>query len=102
MGELQSPRHAEEPPSRPRFESVARAAAPGGTHDASLPFATNRTAPMQAESCAAVRGTEAAEKSGNGVTAGGGIAGIAEAAGVPRPGESNATAGARALPPRHR
>ena len=74
---------------RPRFEPVSRAAAPGGTQDASLPFATtNPTAPVQAESCAAVRATEQAMESGNGDTAGGGIAGIAEAAGVPRPGES--------------
>jgi len=86
MGKLHSPRHGDEPRARPRFEAVARAAAPGGTHEASLPFATNRTAPVQAESCAAVRETGAAEESGNGVTAGGGIAGIAEAAGVPRPG----------------
>jgi DNA polymerase-4 len=64
---------------------VARAAAPGGTQDASLPFVTKSTAPVQAESCAAVRATS--KESGNGVTAGGGIAGIAEAAGVPRPGE---------------
>src|SRR5215813_8894507 len=86
MGELRSPRHGDEPYAPPPLE-VARAAAPGGTQDASFPFATNRTAPVQAESCAAVRGTEAKEESGNGVTAGGGIAGIAEAAGVPRPGE---------------
>src|SRR5438552_3349694 len=86
MGKLHSPRHGDEPRARPRFEAVARAAAPGGTHEASLPFATNRTAPVQAESCAAVQETGAAEESGNGVTAGGGIAGIAEAAGVPRPG----------------
>src|SRR5437867_12350109 len=86
MGKLHSPRHGDEPRARPRFEAVARAAAPGGTHEASLPFATNRTAPVQAESCAAVRETGAAEESGNGVTAGGGIAGIGEAAGVPRPG----------------
>src|SRR2546428_11080449 len=85
MGKLHSPRHGDEPRARPRFEAVARAAAPGGTHEASLPFATNRTAPVQAESCAAVRETGAAEESGNGVTAGGGIAGIAAAAGVPRP-----------------
>jgi len=84
---LRSPRDPDEPGARPRFDVVARAAAPGGTQDASLPFATNPTAPVQAESCAAVRGTEAAGESGNGVTAGGGIAGIAEAAGVPRPGE---------------
>ena len=75
------------PESRLRFEAVARAAAPGGTHDVSFPPATNHTAPLQAGSCAAVRETEAATKSGNGDTAGGGIAGIAEAAGVPRPGE---------------
>jgi len=88
MGRRQSPGDPGEPGAGPRFDVVARAAAPGGTQDASLPFATtNLTAPVQAESCAAVRGTEAAAKSGNGVTAGGGIAGIAEAAGVPRPGD---------------
>jgi hypothetical protein len=87
MDRPRDPRRADEPDAGPSFDDVARAAAPGGTQDASLPFATNRTAPVQAESRAAVRGTEAAGKSGNGVTAGGGIAGIAEAAGVPRPGE---------------
>src|SRR5262245_27306265 len=80
-------RHQAGPGGRPRCEAVARAAAPGGTQDASLPVATHRTAPVQAAAGAAVRETAAAENSGNGVTAGGGIAGIAEAAGVPRPGD---------------
>jgi len=91
--ELHSPRHQDEPRGRPRFEPVARAAAPGGTHDASRSSATNPTAPVQAEQGAAVRGTGAASKSGSGVTAGDGTAGIAEAAGVPRPGEARASGG---------
>jgi hypothetical protein len=91
MSKLHSPRHQDDPGavrnSKPSLAPRRRA----GRTTRPLPPATNHTAPLQAGPCAAVRETEAVEESGNGVTAGGGIAGIAETAGVPRPGEPERT-----------
>jgi len=62
------------------------AAAPGGTHSASGPSATNQTAPVQKEACAAVvKGTGEA-RSAERVAIGAGIAGIAANAGPARRG----------------
>jgi hypothetical protein len=61
--------------------SLATAAAPGGAHGALLPSATNPTAPVQTEACAAVEASSV-----GGVATGAGIAGIARAAGAARHG----------------
>jgi DNA polymerase IV len=85
---LHSPRHDDERPPRP-----ALTAAPGQAHDARRHSVTNQMAPVATER-AAVKANE--EHSMGEVTAGTGIAGMAEASGVTRPGvvSSDAQGGA--------
>lgn len=64
-------------------DPTATAAAPGGTHRASLPSATNQKAP-EAETRAAV----AATSFGDGVTTDADVAGMLGSAGVPHPEDS--------------
>jgi DNA polymerase-4 len=89
---IHSPRHDDERPSRPVFT-----AAHGEAHEAPDHSATHQTAPVRAER-AAVNANE--ENSMGEVTAEAGIAGMAEALGVTRPGVCAADAAATATPAR--
>ena len=98
---LHSPPHHDERPRRPAFAPAparasspsATAAVPGGAHTAPLPSATNLTAPVCAEPCAAV----VADASGDGVTTDADIAGMAGLLGVPHPGDEESGTTARSI-----
>jgi DNA polymerase-4 len=78
--EPHSPRHDDERRGAPKFDTpIPGSAAPGGTHDASFPSATNPTAPVHAEPCAAVPGIGSA----SGATGGGGAERAARSALLP-------------------
>lgn len=84
---IHSPRHDDERPPRPFT------AAHGEAHEARRHSETHRTAPVRTERAAVNESTE--EHSTGVVTAGSGIAGIAEAPGVTRPGVVNDGGAAR-------